>query len=87
MKIIRTALFTKDYKRFPQKTKNKVVKALAFIKRDSLHPSLRVKKMKPKKCGIWEARVDRFYRFTFQKEGDTIILRRVGPHDKVLKKP
>lgn len=34
----------------------------------------------------WEARVDKSYRFTFDKENDTIILRTVGVHDEGLGK-
>jgi mRNA-degrading endonuclease YafQ of YafQ-DinJ toxin-antitoxin module len=33
---------------------------------------------------IWEASMTMSYRLTFQRAGDTIILRRVGTHD-VLK--
>jgi hypothetical protein len=35
---------------------------------------------------IWEGRVTTSYRFTFQIEGDTYILRKVGSHE-ILKKP
>lgn len=35
---------------------------------------------------VWEARVDRSYRFTFEKTGNTITLRTVGPHDEGLGK-
>lgn len=31
--------------------------------------------------GIWEASITMSYRFTFMRDGDTIILRRVGTHD------
>lgn len=86
MKIIRTAPFERDYKKLPTRTRKKFEKALRFLVRDPLHPSLRAKKMKPKWRGIWEARVNRFYRFTYKKKNDTVILRTVGPHDEVLKR-
>ena len=35
----------------------------------------------PEGRDIWEARVSRFYRFTFAISGDTYILYRLGPHD------
>jgi len=38
------------------------------------------------RADIWECRVSGGYRFTFQVEGDTLVLRRVGPHD-VLNTP
>jgi hypothetical protein len=50
------------------------------------HPSLRVKKMKGHK-NRWEASIDMFYRFTFEIHSDYYLLRRIGPHDDVLKKP
>jgi len=34
---------------------------------------------------IWEARVSGAYRMTFQKMGESLVLRRIGSHD-VLKK-
>ena len=41
----------------------------------------------PEGRDIWEARVTRAYRFTFVIDGDTYILRRVGPHEDVLRNP
>jgi hypothetical protein len=35
----------------------------------------------------WEASIDMFYRFTFEIHDDFYMLRRIGPHDKVLKNP
>ncbi|MBE3131552.1 MAG: hypothetical protein IMZ54_12675, partial [Acidobacteria bacterium] len=50
-------------------------------------PSLRVKKIKGT-GSVFEARVDRDFRFTFEYGGrHEIILRVVGPHDPTLKKP
>jgi len=54
---------------------------------DPRHPSLRTKKIKGT-GSIFEARVDRDIRFTFEYGGShEIILRVVGPHDPTLKKP
>jgi len=50
------------------------------------HPSLRVKKMEGHK-NRWEASIDMFYRFTFEIHDDFYMLRRIGPHDNVLKNP
>ena len=49
------------------------------------HPSLRIKKMEGHQT-IWEARITGGYRMTFQINGDTYLLRRVGTHS-ILKKP
>lgn len=50
------------------------------------HPSLQVKKIRGT-SDIWEARVDRQYRMSFEWTGDVILLRVVGNHDDVLKNP
>jgi len=48
---------------------------------------LRVKKIKGT-GSIFEARVDRNHRFTFEfGEAREIVLRVVGPHDPTLKRP
>lgn len=86
MKIVRSAPFQKAYKKLPPNVKKKVEKALKLLSQDPFHPSLRAKKIEPKRRGIWEARVNRFYRFTYKKKNDTVILRTVGPHDEVLKR-
>jgi len=44
------------------------------------YPSLRVKKMQGLD-DVWEASVTMSYRITFQRAGDTLILRRIGTHD------
>jgi hypothetical protein len=36
---------------------------------------------------IWEARVSRSLRMTFEFEGHTIILRNIGLHDETLERP
>ena len=46
----------------------------------------RLQKMQPISRGIFEARVTRAYRMTFQVEGADLILRRVGTHD-ILRTP
>lgn len=51
-----------------------------------LHPSLHTKKIQGHE-GIWEFRIDRKYRGTFELEGDSIFLRVVGNHDDVLINP
>lgn len=36
---------------------------------------------------IYEARVDYKHRMTYERRGDWLIMRNVGPHDDVLDKP
>ncbi len=85
MKFYFTASFKRDYQKLPQPIQKRVDKQLGFLLRDPSYPSLGCKKMKDPR-EIWEAKVTRSYRFTFQKVEDIYILRRVGTH-QVLEKP
>jgi len=49
------------------------------------YPSIRAKKIAGTK-NIWEGRVDKFHRFTFEIKNDEIILRSIGPHDVTKKR-
>ena len=86
MRIIRTDLFKNDYKNLPKSIQTKFGKKIILFVENIRHPSLRVKKMKGHK-NRWEASIDMFYRFTFEIHEDYCLLRRIGPHDNVLKKP
>lgn len=83
MKLFLSAHFKKDYQKLPNQIKKKVKKQLRILSQNPSHPSLRVKKMKGKSGNsqFWEARVDRFWRMSFQRIKDEIRLCRVGPHD------
>lgn len=85
MKLIRTGKFKQGYKKLPQPIKNQTKKQLKLFLANHKHPSLRTKKMSGF-SDIWECRITRDYRFTFQIAGDTYILRRIGKHD-ILKTP
>lgn len=86
MKILRTDLFKEDYQKLPKFVQEKFDKKIVLFSQNIHHPSLRVKKMKAHK-NRWEASIDMFYRFTFEAHEDQYLLRRIGPHDDVLKKP
>ena len=83
MSLVWTDKFKRNYQKLPTKIRKKFAKQLNFLVTNFRHPSLRVKKMKGRE-NVWEARVDRSYRFTFHKENSDIILRTVGPHDEAL---
>jgi len=78
--------FKKAYRKLPADIQSKIDKQIDILAGDFRYPSLHTKKVKGKD-GIWEARVDDFYRLTFEIIDDTIFLRIVGNHDDVLKKP
>jgi hypothetical protein len=57
----------------------RVDEAIVLFEKNPRHPSLQIKKMKGK-AGIWEGRISRSYRFTFEWEDDVVSFRRVGAH-------
>lgn len=86
MKIARTARFKRAWSELSDEEKNLTRKALRNLAADLRYPALRVKKMQGTE-NIWEARVSRSLRMTFEFEGDTIILRNIGRHDETLERP
>lgn len=86
MKITRTARFKKAWKELNKEEKDLARKALRNLATDLRYPALRVRKMQGVEH-VWEARVSRSLRMTFQIEGDTIILRNIGRHDETLERP
>ena len=85
MQLVPTKPFEEDYDALPEKIKRLVDRKLALLLQNPRHPSLRIKKMNDPR-NIWEGRITRSHRFTFQIEGDCCILRRIGAHD-ILKTP
>jgi mRNA-degrading endonuclease RelE of RelBE toxin-antitoxin system len=81
-----TDRFVRAYERLPKHIRTKVQKALRLLEADFRHPGLRAKRMQGT-GGIYEARVDQKYRLTYQRRGDWLIVRNVGPHDDVLDNP
>ena len=86
MRIARTARFKKAWKQLNEDEKALAQKAIRNLATDIRYPALRVKKMQGVEH-IWEARVSRSLRMTFEIEGDTIVLRNIGRHDETLERP
>ena len=86
MKITRTTRFKKAWKELNKEEKDLARKALRNLATDLRYPALRVKKVQGVEH-IWEARVSRSLRMTFEIEGDTIILRNIGRHSETLERP
>ncbi len=85
-RIERADSFVKDYLRLSPQVQGRVEKAIKLLVRNIQHPSLRAKRVQGTKR-IWEARVTRQYRLTFEIcPGNVLRLRRVGTHD-ILKTP
>lgn len=85
MKVQTTGPYDKDYQLLPEVIKIQAEKQLENLLENPRHPSLRIKKVKGHPL-IWEGRITKSYRFTFQIFGEVYLLRRVGTHD-ILKTP
>jgi mRNA interferase RelE/StbE len=87
LKLTLTGRFRKSVLDLEPEVREKLKKQVGLLAADPRHPSLRVKKIRGT-ASVFEARVDREFRFTFEYgERHEIILRVVGPHDPTLKKP
>jgi mRNA interferase RelE/StbE len=85
MRIQTTKPFDKDYDGLPESIRGQTDKQLTLLLENPNHPSLRLKKIKGHP-NIWEGRITKSYRFTFQILGEMYILRRIGTHN-ILKTP
>lgn len=86
MRLARTDRFRRAYQELRPEDQALADKAIRFLAADTRHPSLRVKKIQGTE-GIWEARVSRNIRMTFEMQGDLIILRNIGAHDEAIGNP
>jgi len=86
MPLIFTRRFKKAYQRLPRPVQSKVKKALRLLDENARHPSLRIKRIQGADK-LYEGRIDRKYRFSFEFEGEDILLRNVDNHDECLKNP
>lgn len=86
MPIRRTKRFKRAFLRLPLHIRKKVKRALDLLDEDFHHPSLRAKRLSGHR-DIFYAGVDRNHRMTYERRGDLLILRNVGPHDETLKNP
>lgn len=86
-KIEISETFNKCYLDLDAQTQEKVKKVIQFLSENPRHPWLQSKPIQGAP-GIYEARVDRNYRMTYERlPGDILRLRVVGKHDEALKKP
>lgn len=81
-----TDRFVKQYLRLPVIIRRKVDKALLLLDADFRKPGLRSHPVEGAR-GIFEAYVDRRCRMTFERNGDTFIMRNVDNHDECLQNP
>lgn len=74
----------KQLSKLPKNIQKKTKKQFYFLNKNHKHPSLKTSKMKGR--GVFEARVDIHYRFSFIIENEQIYILTVGRHDKGLGK-
>ena len=86
MRLLITKCFDGDYKNLPRAIQEQCDKQLIALLKNPRHPSLQTSKIHGIES-IWEGRVSKDYRFSFQIAKDIYILRRVGKHDEVLRRP
>jgi len=86
VRIARTSRFKRAWEELTEEDKELGRKALRKLATDLGYPGLRVKKMQGT-GHIWEARVSRSLRLTFELEGNTLVLRNIGRHDETLERP
>jgi len=79
-----THRFEKAYAQLPEDVKNLFNKKLNQFLQNQWHSSFRTKKIRSTEK-IWEARLSRKYRFTFEINQDVIIFRNIGSHDIIDK--
>jgi len=84
-KFIWLPRFKRDYKKLTPQSQKRINQAFLQMEIDLKHPSLETKKLKGTNS-IWEARVSKGLRITFNLKSKLIILRTVGEH-KILNRP
>lgn len=70
-----------DYRNAPLTVQKAFDKQVRLLAQNLLHPSLHAKKFNESE-NIWQARVNKDWRFYFRIESDTYIMVRIIPHPK-----
>jgi plasmid maintenance system killer protein len=81
MKRQLTAAAAKDYAGAPASVQKAFDKQVKLLVENFQHPSLRTKKYDESR-NIWQARVNRDWRFYFLITGDTLLILNIIPHPK-----
>ncbi len=78
--------FVRQYERLPGIIQRKTDKALRLLDADFRHPGLHSHPVEGAP-GVFEAYVDVKYRMTFERYGNTLVMRNVDNHDECLRNP
>jgi len=85
-KVSLTKHFKEKYIKLPARIREKFDRQFLQLSKTPRHPSLHIKRVKSAP-GIWEGRVDRTYRFTFEIINGVYVFRNIDNHDDCLKHP
>jgi len=81
MRLRITEKAAEDYAGLPDAVRRAFQKQLRLMLEDARHPSLQAKKYDAARA-VWQARVNRSWRFYFQIRGDEYVILAVIPHPK-----
>mgnify|MGYP001609469349 CR=1 FL=1 len=79
MNIRYAPYFKVTLRKMPENIRRKFYKQVRNLAHNIAHPSLRAKKYHESQ-DIWQARIDRHYRFYFRIENDTYLLLKITAH-------
>lgn len=78
-------MFDRSFGCLPKAVQEQTLAKLALFRRDTAHPSMRVKRIQGTD-DLWEMSITMNYRITFAFDAEVVILRRIGTHD-ILRNP
>lgn len=81
MKLVHTEASARAFVKAPPVVQRAFLKQAAVLIANLRHPSLRAKKFDAS-TDLWQARVNRNWRFYFTIEGDTYVIQDIIPHPK-----
>lgn len=81
MQLYYSERFQRSYQEAPLRVRQQCDKQLAFLAQDLRHPSLRTKKYDEVR-NLWQARINRSWRFYFKIDRDAYYLVDMIPHPK-----
>ena len=81
MKLLRTPHFERNYAKAPSKSNVPSTRSRCLRSPNSHHPSLRAKKYDEGQ-GLWQARVNKDWRFYFLIQNDGYLIVNIIPHPK-----
>jgi mRNA interferase RelE/StbE len=87
MRVIYSENFRRSVEKMPIEVKKQLKKKLSIMIENPRHASLRTKKLRGRKDGIFEGSINMDIRFTWEYFEEGIILRNIGHHDETLNNP